>query len=141
MKLIKYEHREGLLTADAIHVSADSSITIDATVANAYSDLFIDFVPRDVPMVQGEEDGGLYSIVENEFTKCRFTVPCRLQSLGGGVYRLYFVDTLFIRPESKYSISVFDLGGLLYQGKMIHTLNSDIQNFRYTKITDNKFYL
>lgn len=129
MKLLKYEHIE------------DSSMTIDTTVTNEYNRLYIDFVPRDVPTVQVGEDAGLYSIVENEFTKVRFTVPCELQSLGGGVYRLFFVNTLFIRPESKYSISIFDLGGLLYQGKMLYTLHSDIQDFRYTKIEDNKFYL
>lgn len=141
MKLLKYEHIEELLTTDTTQVSADSSMTIDTTVANEYNRLYIDFVPRDVPTVQVGEDGGLYSIVENEFTKVRFTVPCELQSLGGGVYRLFFVNTLFIRPESKYSISIFDLGGLLYQGKMLYTLHSDIQDFRYTKIEDNKFYL
>lgn len=165
MKLIKYEHIEELLTTDAAKVSTDSSITIDTTVVKEYTLPFIDFVPRISPNVNDIEipitadstlilvdnditvdttsiiiSDGLSVTITNEFTKVVYNVPTVIEVLSNSTYRLYFLDSSFIKPESKYSIDVKASEEEIYQGKVMIT-TKDIQNYRYTTINNDKLYL
>lgn len=165
MKLIKYEQTEELLTADTTKVFTDSSITIDTTVANVNGRSFIDFVPRISPNVNDIDisitvdstlilvdsditvdttsttvSDGLIVHITNEFTKEEYNVPTDIEVLSNSTYRLYFLDSNFIKPESKYSIDIKSSEDTLYQGKVMVT-TKDIQNYRYTTINNNKLYL
>ena len=138
MKLLKYEHREELFTVDITHVSVDSSMTIDTTVTDVYSHLAIDIVPRIRPSVTSTTV--LISHITNEFTKEEYEVPTEIEVLSNSTYRLYLLDTDFVKPESKYSIDIKSSEDTIYKGKVMVT-DKEIQNYRYTTINNDKLYI
>lgn len=138
MKLLKYKIREEFLTVDTTIVFTDSLMTVDTTVTNEYSNLAIDFVPRIRPNVTSTTVFRVH--ITNEFTKEEYDVPYDIEVLSNSIYRLYLLDTDFVKPESKYSIDIKSSDDTIYQGKVMITAK-DIQNYRYTTINNDKLYI
>lgn len=111
------------------YITTDSTlISTDSTLITA--DLICYILPSESEVVVQ---------VTNELTNETFIPEITIGRVRND-YRLVFLSNDFISDESKYSITIKDRSNLLYKGKMIYTLK-DIQNYRYTNITNDKLYI
>lgn len=167
MKTIRQKDYSGSFTADNTIMKSSTSILVNDSLAINKIEYSIDFIPR-VHLLSGalfedltidtllitidnriltidttETNTGsdkIYDIiVVREFDDKTFT-PGGTIFNSNGLYTLIFDSVDFLLNNSKYSITIKDNNIVVYQGKMIFT-NKDIQDFRYTRINNNKMYL
>lgn len=139
MKVL-YETCNPYLTVDNTRTTVDNSlITADTTNSTCYNDGTQYYEMELVSRIKLERGDDVSLILTREMTNKEIIISSYEWFYRKGLLVIQFMSDDVV-DNGKYSILIKSLNSVVYEGKAINTLQ-DSQDYKYTKIINNKLYI